>query len=115
MPKRKRKEEDGGSKSKKDVKYKGVCKRRERFQSQIRIDGTLHNLGMFDTSKEAAQAYDQAVIQAGRPTATVNFPDQVPKNYEPKKKKLAPNNTTGENNFFFFFYDLIYNPFEHTF
>ena len=38
-------------------------------------------LGTFDTSKEAAKAYDRAAIQAGRPTSDLNFLDQVPKNY----------------------------------
>ena len=50
---------------------------------------------MFDTPKEAAQAYDRAAIQAGRPTSKLNFLDQVPKNYKPKKKKLSSGNTTG--------------------
>ena len=51
----------------------------------------------FDTPKEAAEAYDRAAIQAGRPTSKLNFLDQVPKNYmyKPKKKKLKSTNTTG--------------------
>ena len=92
MPKRKRKKDDG---SKKDVKFKGVYKRGERFQAMISIDGKTQNLGTFDTPKEAAQAYDRAAIQAGRPTSKLNFLDQVPKNYKPKKKKLDPRNTIG--------------------
>ena len=92
MPKRKRKKEDG---SKKEVKYKGVTKIRERFRAAIRIDGNLQYPGTFDTPKEAAQAYDRAAIQAGRPTSTLNFLDQVPKNYKPKKKKLSSGNMTG--------------------
>jgi len=93
MPKRKRKKEDG---SKKNVKFKGVIKRGEkRFRAQIYIDGKKHFPGTFDTPKEAAQAYDRAAIQAGRPTSKLNFLDQVPKDYKPKKKELASNNTTG--------------------
>ena len=86
MPKRKRKK-DGGSK--KEVKYQGITKSGKRFRAQIRIDGKKHYPGTFDTPKEAAQAYDRAAIEAGRPTSKLNFLDQVPKNYKPKKKKLS--------------------------
>ena len=94
MPKRKRKrkEEEG---SKEGVKYKGVTKTRKRFQAQIRIDGKQNYLGTFDTRKEAAEAYDLAAIDAGRPTSKLNFPDKVPKGYVPKRKKLRSNNTIG--------------------
>ena len=92
MPKSKRKKKDG---SKKEVKYKGVYKRGKRFRAYICIDCKKQNLGTFDTSKEAAQAYDLAAIQAGRPTSKLNFLDQVPKKYKPKKKKLSSGNTTG--------------------
>ena len=47
------------------------------------------------TQPRTAQAYDRAAIQAGRPTSKLNFLDQVPKNYKPKKKKLSSDNTTG--------------------
>ena len=70
-------------------------KRWERFHAQIRIDGKKKGLGTFDTPKEAAEAYDLAAIEAGRPTSKLNFPDQVPKGYEPKRKKLDPRNTIG--------------------
>ena len=92
MPKRKRKKDDG---TKKDVKFKGVQKQGKRFRAYINIDGKMQNLDLFDTPKEAAQAYDRAAIQAGRPTSKLNFLDQVPKNYKPKNKKLMSNNTTG--------------------
>ena len=91
MPKRKRKKEDG---SKGEVKFKGVVKSGKRFYAQIRIDVKKQNLGTFDTRKEAAQAYDRAAIQAGRPTSKLNFLDQVP-NYKPKNNSLAANNTIG--------------------
>ena len=74
----KRKREEDGTKNK--VKYQGVAKNGKRFRAQIGIDGKVHTHGTFDTSKEAAQAYDRAAIQAGRPTSKLNFLDQVPKN-----------------------------------
>jgi hypothetical protein len=93
MSKRKRKKEDG---TKKDVKYQGVTKTKSgRYLAQIRIDGKKHYPGTFDTPKEAAQAYDRAAIQAGRPTHKLNFLDQVPKNYKPKNNGLHQKNTTG--------------------
>ena len=55
----------------------------------------MQSLGTFDTPKEAAQAYDRAAIQAGRPTSKLNFLDQVPKNYKPKNNGLRSDNTTG--------------------
>ena len=91
MPKRKRKNEDG---SKKEVKYKGVSKRKSgRFQANIRIDGKLQNIGTFDTAKKAARAYDHAAmqagrLQAGRPPIKLNFQDKIPMDYKPKMKKL---------------------------
>ena len=93
MPKRKRKKEDG---SKDEGKLKGVQKTKSgRFQAYINIGGKKHCHGTFDTPKEAAEAYDRAAIQAGRPTSTLNYLDQVPKNYKPKKKKLKSTNTIG--------------------
>jgi len=74
-----------------------VYKRGKRFQANIRIDGKTQGLGMFDTPKEAARAFDRAAIQAGRSTSKLNFLDQVPKKYmyKPKNKGLQSNNTTG--------------------
>jgi len=92
MPKRKRKEEDG---SKNEVKYQGVYKNGERFRASISIDRKKQGLGTFDTTKEAAEAHDRAAIQAGCPISTLNFLDQVPKFYKPKKTKLRSSNTTG--------------------
>ena len=93
MPKRKRKKEDGSNNK---VKFKGVQKLGSgRFRAKIYSDGKYQHIGMFDTPKEAAQAYDRAAIRAGRPTSKLNFLDQVPKSYKVKKKKLLSNNTTG--------------------
>ena len=87
------------NRSKVAVKYMGVtkieAKKGERFRAEIYIDGKTRILGTFDTPKEAAEAYDFAAIQAGRPTSKMNFLDQVPKIYKPKNNGLRSNNTIG--------------------
>ena len=59
------------------IGYRGVQKRGNRFKAQIYIDGRLHSVGYFGTTKEAAIAYDLAAIQANRPKSDLNFPDMI--------------------------------------
>ena len=89
----------------KRARFRGVYKQGKRFKAQIYLDGTSRYLGIFDTIKEAAIAYDLAAIQAKRRTsdlnfleldvnATLNFVSQLRKNYKQLKMKknctLAP-------------------------
>ena len=67
--------------------FRGVYKRGNRFEAGIRIDGTPHYIGMFGTTKEAAIAFDLAVIQAKHPTSELNFPDMIHHNVRKKIQK----------------------------
>jgi flavin-binding protein dodecin len=58
--------------------YKGVEKNRSKFQARINSNGKRKSLGTFDTAIQAAFAYDQAAIKAGKKKSTLNFPDGLP-------------------------------------
>ena len=45
---------------------------------RLNINGKTESFGTFVTSKQAALAYDQAAIKAGRKKSTLNFPDGLP-------------------------------------
>ena len=83
--------------------YTGVYKRGKRFEAQITIYPKQKHLGTYDTPKEAALAYDRAVVQHKLPSSKLNYPDGLPiddEDYEelmnPKKKRrLASRNTSG--------------------
>jgi len=70
------------------VGYRGVSKHGKKFQAMIKIDGKQQYIGTRDTAKEAAIAYDRAVLKANQPTTLLNFPDMVHNlDVEPKRKK----------------------------
>ena len=72
------------------VGYRCVCKNGKGFQAKIVIGGKLTHIGMYDTSKEAAIAYDRAVLKANKSKTLLNFPDMVHNlDVEPKRKKYA--------------------------
>ena len=61
--------------------YKGVSERiRQRgtiYSAQIRSKDTTYWIGTYNTSEEAAMAYDKAALQHHGRFARLNFPDQA--------------------------------------
>ena len=71
------------------VGYRGVSKDKKKFKADLRIAGKLTYMGTYDTAKEAAVAYDRAVLKANKSKSLLNFPDMVHNlDVEPKRKKL---------------------------
>jgi hypothetical protein len=71
------------------VGYRGVSKSgKKKFSASNTIGGKQIQLYGFDTAKEAAIAYDRAVLKSNRSTTLLNFPDMVHNlDVEPKRKK----------------------------
>jgi len=56
--------------------FKGIRKSSSgRWQSRIRINGQVINLGSFDTAEDAARAYDDAARKHFGPFARLNLPE----------------------------------------
>jgi hypothetical protein len=79
------------------VGYRGVIKTlSKKFTAYIKIDSKQHNLGTHDTAKEAAVAYDRAVLKANKSTSLLNFHDMVHNlDVEPKRQKQKVRSSTG--------------------
>jgi hypothetical protein len=74
-------------KSTNTIGYRGVSKNGKKFFARIVIGGKRPNIGTYDTAKDAAIAYDRAVLKANRSTTLLNFPDMVHNlDVEPKRK-----------------------------
>ena len=81
-----------------------MYKRGKRFEAKISIGGgKQQNVGRFGTAKEAAEAYDQAALQANFPRSELNFSDtpkdDTPKEEKPKIKKRKIVTSTNKTNF----------------
>ena len=73
---------------------RGVSKYRKKYQAFITIDSKSVYIGNYDTTKEAAIAYDRAILKAKRSTSLLNFPDMVHNlDVEPKRKKYKRSST----------------------
>ena len=71
-----------------------TCDKGKKFDAGIKIGGKKSYLGTYDTAKEAAIAYDRAVLKANQSTTLLNFPDMVHNlDVEPKRKKYKRSST----------------------
>jgi hypothetical protein len=67
-----------------------------RFNAKISVNGENKSLGTFDADKQAACAYDQAILKYNKPTTSLNFPqttsnDEIQIKAEPKDDQISSN------------------------
>jgi hypothetical protein len=57
-----------------------VSKHKKKFVAAIRIDGKhkLKYLGIFTRARDAAMAYDEAIVKYHQPRTKFNFPEGMP-------------------------------------
>ena len=58
--------------------FNGVSKARKKFQAHISINGKNKYLGIFTRARDAAMAYDKAILKYHQPRTKFNFPDGMP-------------------------------------
>ena len=58
--------------------FNGVHKAKKKFQAQIRVDGKVKHLGTFTSARNAAMAYDEAIVKYHQPRTKFNFPEGMP-------------------------------------
>jgi hypothetical protein len=72
------------------VGHRGVSKTYGKFQAALTIDGSRKALGTYDTAREAAVAYDRAVLKANKSRTLLNFPNLVHTlNVEPSHEQAS--------------------------
>lgn len=57
--------------------HKGVSQVGHRFKAIITIDGKTRHIGTYDTSEEAARAYDRRAFEEHGVFAALNFPEEI--------------------------------------
>ena len=77
--------------------YRGISKARDRWKAEIKNNKVRKYLGVFDTKRDAAIAYDRAARERGDEQCDLNFPDMdhanEPAPMRTKSRKVA--NSTG--------------------
>ena len=58
--------------------FNGVSKKRKKFKASISIDGKNTKLGTFTKPRDAAMAYDEAIVANQLPYKKLNFPCGMP-------------------------------------
>jgi hypothetical protein len=58
--------------------FNGVSKKGKKFVAQITINGKQKYLGIFTRARDAAMAYDKAILKYHQPRIKFNFPDGMP-------------------------------------
>ena len=70
--------------------YSGVSKSGNRYTARMTILGKYSSLGRFDSPREAAIAYDRAVIKHNLPLYKLNFPNGFGDEKGSTEQLLAP-------------------------
>ena len=55
-----------------------MSKYKKKFRAVIKIDGEQTHLGYFIKPRDAAMAYDEAIVANQLPWKKLNFPDGMP-------------------------------------
>ena len=58
--------------------FNGVSKNGKKFVANISINGKQKYLGIFTRARDAAMAYDKAIVKYHQPRTKFNFPDGMP-------------------------------------
>ena len=83
---------------KKQGRYNGVTKiNRKKYSASIKIDSKMKYLGIYDTCKDAALAYDRAVIQHKRPSSKLNFPHDDTTSSQDNESREEENEAIGSD------------------
>jgi len=58
--------------------FNGVSKDGKKFMARIKINGKSKYLGTFTSARNAAMAYDEAIVKYHQPRTKFNFPEGMP-------------------------------------
>ena len=58
--------------------FNGVSKSGKKFRACISVDGKTKHLGYFTSARNAAMAYDEAIVKYHQPRTKFNFPEGMP-------------------------------------